>query len=141
MHKAIYIDTNIVVDICDNKRALYENSISLIAKYLEEEVCELFINSDTLSNLFYILTNRTTLNTTEVLDKMYFVNEIFSVVPVESDDVLMALDLCRDVANPYKDYEDAMQYVCAKKIDADLIVTNDKEFVCLDIELRKTSHS
>jgi predicted nucleic acid-binding protein len=50
----------------------------------------------------------------------------------------MALDLCKDESNKYKDYEDFMQYVCAKKVEADLIVTNDKGFVALDIELQNT---
>ena len=138
MHN-VYVDTNIVVDMCDSKRALHEHSFAYISNYLKQEVCELFINSDTLANLFYVLSNRSTLNASEVLDKMHFVNEIFTVVPIESDDVSTALDLCGEAAMPYRDYEDAMQYTCAKKIDADVIVTNDKGFVSLDIELQKTS--
>ena len=138
MQNNIYVDTNIVVDICDNNRAQHESSFSLIASYLEKKGCELFINSDTLSNLFYILSNRSRLDTVEVLEKMQFINEIFTLVSIESEDVYMALDLCADTSNSYKDYEDAVQYVCAKKVEADLIVTNDKGFVSLDIELQKT---
>ncbi len=135
MQNNIYVDTNIVVDMCDNKRALHENSFEMITNYFEQDNCELFINSDTLANLFYILSNRSTLNTEEVLEKMQFVNEIFTLVSVESEDVSMALGLCADTASSYNDYEDAMQYVCAKKVEADLILTNDKGFVSLDIEL------
>ena len=138
MQNNIYVDTNIVVDMCDNKRALYENSFEMITNYLEQDNCELFINSDTLANLFYILSNRSTLNAEEVLEKMQFINEIFTLVSIESEDVSMALDLCADSATTHKDYEDAMQYVCAKKIEADLIVTNDKGFVSLDIEIFPT---
>ena len=138
MQNNIFVDTNIVIDMCDNTRALHENSFSCITNYLEEDNCEMFINSDTLSNLFYVLSNRSTLNETEVLDKMIFVNDIFTLVPVESKDVTKALALCADNSTPYKDYEDAMQYVCAKKVDADLIVTNDKGFVSLDIECSDT---
>ena len=82
----------------------------MISNYLEQDNCELFINSDTFANLFYILSNRSTLNTEEVLEKMQFVNEIFTLVPIEAEDVSMALGLC-----------------------ADAIVTNDKGFVSLDI--------
>jgi predicted nucleic acid-binding protein len=134
MHNNIYVDTNIVVDMCDNKRALHENSFLLITEYLEKDNCELFINSDTLATLFYILSNRSTLSTEEVLEKMQFVNEIFTLVSIESADVSMALGLCADSTTSYKDYEDAVQYVCALKVEADLIVTNDKGFVSLDIE-------
>ena len=139
MQNNIYVDTNIVVDMCDNKRALHENSFEMITNYFEQDNCELFINSDTLSNLFYILSSRSTLNAEEVLEKMQFVNEIFTLVSIESEYVSMALDLCADSATTYNDYEDTMQYVCAKKIEADLIVTNDKGFVSLDIDLVGTN--
>jgi predicted nucleic acid-binding protein len=139
MQNNIYVDTNIVVDMCDNKRALYKNSFELITHYFEEDNCELFINSDTLANLFYILSNRSTLDAEEVLEKMQFVSEIFTLVSIESEDVDIALYLCADNTTPYKDYEDTVQYVCAKKIEADLIVTNDKGFASLDIETIGTS--
>ena len=135
MQNNIYVDTNIVVDMCDSNRAQHESSFALVTSYLDKKGCEFFINSDTLSNLFYILSNRSKLDTVEVLEKMQFINDIFTLVSIESEDVSMALDLCADTSNSYKDYEDTMQYVCAKKVDADLIVTNDKGFVSLDIEI------
>ena len=139
MQNNIYVDTNIVVDMCDNKRALYDNSFEVITNYFEEDACELFINSDTLATLFYILSNRSTLNTDEVLEKMSFINEIFTLVSIESDDVMMALELCASISTEHKDYEDAMQYVCAKKVNANLIITNDKGFVSPDIKIHKTA--
>jgi predicted nucleic acid-binding protein len=138
MQNNIYVDTNIVVDMCDSKRALHENSFKMITNYLEQDKSELFINSDTLANLFYILSNRSTLDTEEVIEKMQFINEIFTLVPIASEDVSIALGLCADTSSSYKDYEDTMQYVCAKKVEADLILTNDKGFVSLDIEVFKT---
>lgn len=35
----------------------------------------------------------------------------------------------------FKDLEDTMQYILAKKVDADLIISNDKNFVSKDIKL------
>jgi predicted nucleic acid-binding protein len=63
---------------------------------------------------------------------------LFSVVPVEQADTLEAIALCRYDENDFRDYEDALQYVCAKKIEAEMILTNDKGFVSLDIEIRGT---
>ncbi len=124
--------------MCDNERKLHESSFAYVAYHLEETNNELFINTDTLSNLFYILSNRLTLNTEQVLEKMQFVHEIFTLVSIDPLDVEMALELCIDSKSKHKDYEDAMQYVCAKKVDADLIVTNDNGFVSLDIEIKNT---
>ena len=135
MPNRIFVDTNIVVDICDRSRARHERSIEFIRKCLKHESCELFINSDTLTNLFYILSSHSVLEKNEILDKMRYVHEIFTLVPIESDDVEKALNLCAEEDSPYEDYEDTMQYVCAKKVDADMIVTGDRKFVSEDIEL------
>ena len=138
MQSNIYVDTNIIIDICDSQRAMHTHSFEFITSYMKQDNYELFINSDTLANLFYILANRSTLNTEEVLDKMRFINEIFSLVSIEAQDVEMALALCDDSKSKYKDYEDTMQYVCAKKIESSLILTNDKKFVSADMELQAT---
>ena len=138
MQSNIYVDTNIIIDICDSQRAMHTHSFEVITGYMEQDNYELFINSDTLTNLFYILANRSTLDTEEVLDKMRFINEIFSLVSIEAQDVEMALALCDDSKSKYKDYEDTMQYVCAKKIESSLILTNDKRFVSADKELYAT---
>ncbi len=138
MQSNIYVDTNIVIDMCDSQRAMHSHSFEVITSYMEQDNHELFINSDTLANLFYVLSNRSTLNAEEILDKMRFVNEIFTLVSIETKDVEVALELCADSKSKYKDYEDAMQYVCAKKIDSHLILTNDKKFVSVDIEIYPT---
>lgn len=138
MQSNIYVDTNIIIDICDSQRTMHAHSFKVIKGYMEQDNYELFINSDTLANLFYILANRSTLDTEEVLDKMRFINEIFSLVSIEAKDVEMALDLCADSNSKYQDYEDTMQYVCAKKIESSLILTNDKKFASADIELYAT---
>ena len=135
MPNRIFVDTNIVVDICDRSRPRHEQSIEFIRKCLIDDSCELFINSDTLTNLFYILTSHSTLGKKEILDKIRYVHEIFTLVPIESDDVETTMNLCAKDDSPYEDYEDTMQYVCAKKVDADIIVTGDRKFVSEDIEI------
>ena len=138
MQSNIYVDTNIVIDICDSQRLMHSHSFEVITHYMEQDNYELFINSDTLANLFYILSHRSTLSTEEVLDKMNFINEIFTLVSIESKDVEVALALCANSKSQHKDYEDTMQYVCTKKIESSLILTNDKKFISADIELYAT---
>ena len=138
MQSNIYVDTNIIIDICDSQRATHASSFEVITDYMEQDSYELFINSDTIANLFYVLSNRSTLNAEEVLDKMRFITEIFTLVSIETKDIEMVLALCADSKSKYKDYEDAMQYVCAKKINSSLILTNDKKFVSVDIKLYPT---
>ena len=63
---------------------------------------------------------------------------LFDLVPVEQKEVLEAMTLCEAEDTSFKDYEDALQYICAKKVSADLILTNDKGFVSIDIEVSGT---
>jgi len=122
----------------DKKLKKYIDRYDLIENYTSYELVPdggmiVLINQDT--NLFYILSNHSTLDTEEVLEKMPFVNEIFTLVSIESKDVSMVLGLYADASNSHKDYENSMQYVCALRAEANLIVTNDKGFVSLDIAL------
>ena len=137
MPNNIYVDTNIIIDICDDKRPSHDASLTKIIA-LQKEMNELYINSDTYANLFYILRSRSKYKLDRVLSKMRLITSIFTLVAIEHDDIENSIQLCEDKETQCNDYEDTMQYVCAKKIGADLIVTNDKGFVGLDIEVRGT---
>jgi len=127
----VYIDTNIVIDICDIKRPAHASSLRIVRQYAD--ISELYINSDSLATVFYILRNHAKLSFEETIDKMYFIRDIFTLVSIDDDIFYKALELCSH--NECTDYEDAVQYVCANSVGADLIVTNDKGFVGLDIEV------
>lgn len=137
MANVVYVDTNVVIDIVDSARPLHRQSMEQIAHYMETD-SEMAINSDTLSNLFYILTTRSTLDYADILTKMRLVEEVFTLIPITSTDVRDVLDLCEADATPFKDYEDTMQYICAQKAGAASIITNDKTFVSPDISVEST---
>ena len=130
----IYVDTNIIIDICDDTREFHKESLSLITK-LQKEGNELFINSDTYANLFYIMKSRSKYDLSTTLAKMRLITTIFTLVLIEQSDIEKALQLCEDKELKNRDYEDAMQYICAKKCEAIMIVTNDKGFVGGDIKV------
>ncbi|MDQ7046476.1 MAG: PIN domain-containing protein [Sulfurovum sp.] len=87
---------------------------------------------------FYLLRSQKKATLTEALSTIRESTNICELIPIEREDVEDTLLLCEDEKSPFKDYEDALQYICAKKVKADLIVTNDKGFVSLDIEVRGT---
>ena len=133
----IYLDTNIILDLFDDGRNSSKASQTLVED-LFSEGAELYINSDTLTNTFFILKSRKKISQEKALQALEYATTLCEVVPIEKADALKAITLCTDSSSPYKDYEDAVQYVCAKKVEADLIVTNDKKFVSVDIELQGT---
>jgi len=134
MESKIYIDTNIFIDLMDSTRPYYKGSFAFVKSSILEGKT-LYINSDTITNAFYILNKNKSRSSVDLLTLMKKMVALFVVVSVENEEAMMALSLCEDAKCGFKDYEDALQYVCAKKIEANLIVTNDKGFVALDIEI------
>ena len=133
MVENIYFDTNIMIDICDRERAMHQASLAFVKEAIAKGA-GLYINSDTLATLFYILRNRAKMDFAKTLEKIAFVNDVFDLVVIDKESIALVLEICSHES--FKDYEDALQYVCAKKVSASLIVTNDKHFVSPDIEVR-----
>jgi len=137
MENNIYFDTNVFIDLMDSTRPCAKNTAELFRNYLSEGNM-LYINSDTVTNAFYVMSKKKRYAPEELFLLFKKLIAMFMIVPVENEEALYALSLCEDAHNACKDYEDTLQYVCAKKINADFIVTNDKSFVGLDIEVKKT---
>jgi len=137
MENNIYFDTNIFIDLMDSTRPYALGSMALSRTYIAEGKT-IYINSDTITNAFYVMSKKKSYAPKELLVLFKKMVSLFEVVAIEEKEVMMALSICEDYATDFKDYEDALQYVCAKKVGAELIVTNDKGFVSLDIESRGT---
>ena len=135
MVNRVYIDTNIFIDLLDNTRPFHNSSFSFIRDSISEGK-SIYINSDTLTNAFYVLNKKTNLQ--ELILIMKKMLKLFIVVPIKNKEAIEAFELCQDESCAFKDYKDALQYICAKKVNADLIVTNDKGFIALDIKLKNT---
>ena len=131
----VLLDTNIVLDLFDKDRASSDNSLKKVKELLKSNAT-LYVNSDTLTTAFYILRNQKKVSFEESLYAIQETINICELISIELEDVNVALELCTN--KKCTDYEDALQYVCAKKVEADFIVTNDKKFVSLDIELLST---
>jgi len=138
MATKVLLDTNIIMDMFDEDRKMHQSSLALVRKLLMEDAT-LYLNSDTLTTSFYLLRSQKKATFKEALYALRESTHICELVTIELSEVNKALELCEDTKSPYGDYEDALQYVCAKKIHADLIVTNDKRFVSLDIEIKRTT--
>ncbi len=133
----VLLDTNIIMDMFDADRLSHQKSLDLVKKLLTEGAT-LYVNSDTLTTVFYLLKNQKKATLQEALYAIRESTNICELIPIEMEDVEDTLLLCEDEKSAFKDYEDALQYICAKKVKADLIITNDKGFVSLDIEVMST---
>ncbi len=127
MYKRVYFDTNVIVDLFDKSRVNHKFSVDVFQTILENDEIEVFINSDTMTNLFYILRNHAKFSFDKSLEKLEFIKEIFTIQSPNKPLIELALDICKK--HIFKDYEDCLQFVCAMEAKCSLIITNNpKDF-------------
>jgi predicted nucleic acid-binding protein len=121
----IYIDTNIYLNsILNRDKEISKNILSFLAGV----DVELYLNDISVINIHYII--RKSFDRDGVIDELRTIQQENSLVSVDEEVIESALD------SEFKDFEDAIQYFCAKKIDAELIITdNIKDFKLSDIRV------
>ena len=134
MHKRVYFDTNVIVDLFDIARPFHEESLHVFKTIFENEEIDVFINTDTMTNLFYILRSHIKLSFDDAIEKLEFIKNSFHIVSTETIEIEQTINLCKK--NIFNDYEDGMQYICALKVECTLLITNNaKDFKNAQIEV------
>jgi len=121
----IYLDTNIYLNSILNR----DKEISKkILSFLAGVDVELYLNDISIINIHYII--RKSLERESVIEELRTIQKENNLVSVDEEIIENSLD------SEFKDFEDAVQYFCAKKIDAELIITdNIKDFKLSDIRV------
>lgn len=127
MAKKIFLDTNIVADIIDAKRAKHVPAMQLMEKVIEEEmvVC---VSEDMLTTLFYISKEKQ--QTLEFFQHVVFIDwEVFGFGrAILEEGTRLALSQNADL-------EDVLQCLCAKQNGCEIMVTNDGRFYDCGLEI------
>ena len=117
----VLIDTNVILDVLCRREGFYENSVKVM-KYCEVNKITGVISALTIPNIVYIM--RKELDAKKTKDVIEKLQLIFTVADLKAGDINKALSM------NFKDFEDALQSVCASRIRADYIVTrNIKDFL------------
>lgn len=125
--KIIFLDTNIILDFLMKRDDFLKDAERILDMGYNQE-CKLFLSSLSFSNIAYIARQRYRGN--ELYDLLDKVREMMDVADVDKWAVERALKLRA------KDFEDALQYYSALKINADYIITrNKKDFSFSDIKV------
>ena len=88
MRRNIYFDTNVIVDLFDASRPFHKHSLEVCRNIFSDESVDVFINTDTMTNLFYILRSHVKLNFDDAIAKMDYVKDSFSIVSSDYDTVI-----------------------------------------------------
>jgi predicted nucleic acid-binding protein len=120
MKNKVFLDTNVVVDLL-GERDPYYYAAAKIATLADIGRIELFVSALTYSTVFYLLTR--------FEDKEQVKEKIrkFKLIAQNSDLTDKIID--KGLISKFNDFEDALQYYCALKMDCKILITrNGKDF-------------
>lgn len=130
-YKRVFLDANIILDMYDENRPFHKESAKAISILIKEKDVEIFTSCDIITTLYYVLSKR---GKREALDSILDVNELCTVIEFANKEIEQSCQLMKS-NKKFKDLEDTIQYVMAKKVGCDLILSNDKGFVSEDLVL------
>lgn len=119
--KHIFLDTNILIDFFAGRKPFSIEAAKLF-NYSFKNKINIYISAVSYNNIYYIL--RQSCSHTETIKMLSELNEWTDIIDVSKEIIKKSLK------SDFKDFEDAIQYNCAKSINKiDFIVTRDtKDF-------------
>ena len=114
----IFLDTNLVLDVLAKRKPFYEAS-RRIWELIEKRDMRGYLSATTITDIFYILKKQ--LGMERAYDTVNKMMMVFHITSVSQTDIRKALHL------GFKDFEDALQVVCAQKVKAEYLITRNKE--------------
>lgn len=128
--KKVFLDANIILDMIDINR----NRVTLTKKLISEFISSgyiIFTSCDIFTTVYYVASKK--IDSLSVVEELEKILEFIEVIPIDIDIINQAIMITKQ--SPKSDMEDVLQYVCAKTVRCDFIVTNDKQFYSSDIKI------
>jgi predicted nucleic acid-binding protein len=123
--KSIFVDTNIILDVFAKRRPHYSKGMAIWSLVETNEVSG-FVSAISYNNVYYVLNNAE--NSVVARKAMIIMRDLFTTVPLDEKIINMSID------SDFVDFEDAIQYFSATRVDADCIITrNKKDFKLSDV--------
>lgn len=124
-----FLDTNVLIDFIIERDDFYHAAASIMSYAVDGKVT-VAVSSLSMVNANYICVERCDMPLAAYRKKVDFLRRFISVYGVEASDIYNSYD------GQSRDFEDGVQFYCAKRNDADFIVTrNKKDFKDSDVEV------
>jgi predicted nucleic acid-binding protein len=124
MYRKVFLDANILVDLYDTGRPYASFSYKSVMKLLQNEEVQLFTSCDIVTILYYL---RAKSDKVQALSDIEHLNHFCTIIAFGNSEVTKSCRLMKQ-HKAFSDLEDTIQYVMAKKVNAELILSNDKAF-------------
>jgi len=130
MFKRLFLDANILVDFVDDKRPSHIQSKKIIIDAIQRNT-HLFTSCDIVTTVYYLSAKT---DKKRALNEITKINRFCKIIDFSNSEVEQTCDLMAQNSD-FKDLEDTIQYILAKKALCDCIISNDKNFLSPDILL------
>ena len=115
----LFLDTNIVIDLLDRREPFCHDAVQLFTMAYNKQV-QLIVSLMTYTTASFLLHRHGAEGVRNLLSNFRQLSRVATANERTVDDSL---------ASQFNDFEDAMQYYCALKAKADIIITrNGKDF-------------
>ena len=115
----LFLDTNIVIDLLDRREPFCHDAVQLFTMAYNKQV-QLIVSPMTYTTASFLLHRHGAEGVRNLLSNFRQLSRVATADERTVDDSL---------ASQFNDFEDAMQYYCALKAKADIIITrNGKDF-------------
>ena len=115
----LFLDTNIVIDLLDRREPFCHDAVQLFTMAYNKQV-QLIVSPMTYTTASFLLHRHGAEGVRNLLSNFRQLSRVATANERTVDDSL---------ASQFNDFEDAMQYYCALKAKADIIITrNGKDF-------------
>ena len=111
--KRVFLDTNILIDYIQDREG-GDDAKQLLLRGRDGEV-ELYASFLTFANIAYILNGKV-----DIYELFAMLTSIITVLPMDNDQLQNAL------AQRVRDFEDMLQYQCAKAANCEYIISGNK---------------
>ena len=125
----VFVDANILLDIFNNQRSFHKMSVEVYDFLIHN--AQIFTSCDLITTIYYINSKN---DKKQALLNIQSINKTLKIIEFSNKEVESTCKLMLEDSD-YKDLEDTLQYIMAKKQNCDLIISNDKNFVSKDIRL------
>jgi predicted nucleic acid-binding protein len=121
----LFIDTNVMLDLLGERAPFYE-SIAKIATLADKGKVKLIVSALSYSTVYYLLS--------KFEDKEIVKDKLQKIKVISETSDLTDKIIDKGLSSNFSDFEDALQYHCALKMDCNILITrNGKDFKKSDI--------
>jgi len=123
----VVIDTNVVLDWILGREPFKDAAEKMFEIITLRKDIKAYVTANSVTDIFYIA--KKTMKVDKIRNLLLIIFKKVEIISILKSDIIKSLK------SDYKDLEDALQIICALKIQADYLITRDKDMHSSEIRI------